>query len=278
MSMKNAPQSYFTDFSRVGSVGTLAAVFSMHGNVFLLCRSGVRWTSPSLFFPLVWGFCFPCELMRTVSPRLIARQPAGPRGGDLEDTSKQTSLVCLSIFKHPVVLGTVLPLNRWRNGLQLFQHPVLGHNPRVAEAGLRLGQSDPTSRGHPLCSASTWPREWARWRSSLGLCAGGEAEPNASSMVLFVKRRWHRPFESYPRTLHVPQDHPSCLTCFWVPDPSICLCFPEVELPLKKDGFTSESTTLEALLRGEGVEKKVDAREEESIQEIQVPCTCQGSP
>ncbi|KAK2507566.1 hypothetical protein MC885_003328, partial [Smutsia gigantea] len=44
---------------------------------------------------------------------------------------------------------------------------------------------------------------------------------------------------------------------------------PEVELPLKKDGFTSESTTLEALLRGEGVEKKVDAREEESVQEIQ---------
>lgn len=49
-----------------------------------------------------------------------------------------------------------------------------------------------------------------------------------------------------------------------------CSCFSEVELPLKKDGFTSESTTLEALLRGEGVEKKVDAREEESIQEIQV--------
>lgn len=43
-----------------------------------------------------------------------------------------------------------------------------------------------------------------------------------------------------------------------------------MELPLKKDGFTSESTTLEALLRGEGVEKKVDAREEESMQEIQV--------
>uniref|UniRef100_G3TSX1 Double PHD fingers 3 n=1 Tax=Loxodonta africana TaxID=9785 RepID=G3TSX1_LOXAF len=45
--------------------------------------------------------------------------------------------------------------------------------------------------------------------------------------------------------------------------------FSEVELPLKKDGFTSESTTLEALLRGEGVEKKVDTREEESIQGIQ---------
>ncbi|CAO2586831.1 Zinc finger protein DPF3 [Lemmus lemmus] len=54
-----------------------------------------------------------------------------------------------------------------------------------------------------------------------------------------------------------------CLTSLSV------LLFPEVELPLKKDGFTSESTTLEALLRGEGVEKKVDAREEESIQEIQ---------
>lgn len=59
--------------------------------------------------------------------------------------------------------------------------------------------------------------------------------------------------------------------------PSV-LVFPEVELPLKKDGFTSESTTLEALLRGEGVEKKVDAREEESIQEIQVPCLGHGSP
>lgn len=43
-----------------------------------------------------------------------------------------------------------------------------------------------------------------------------------------------------------------------------------MELPLKKDGLTSESTTLEALLRGEAVEKKVDTREEESIQEIQV--------
>lgn len=54
------------------------------------------------------------------------------------------------------------------------------------------------------------------------------------------------------------------------PDLPFCVCFSEVELPLKKDGFTSESTTLEALLRGEGVEKKVDAREEDSIQEIQV--------
>lgn len=74
-------------------------------------------------------------------------------------------------------------------------------------------------------------------------------------------------------TLLEPLTRPSgCLT-----RPSV-LVFPEVELPLKKDGFTSESTTLEALLRGEGVEKKVDAREEESIQEIQVPCLGHGSP
>ncbi|XP_061853667.1 zinc finger protein DPF3 isoform X2 [Colius striatus] len=44
---------------------------------------------------------------------------------------------------------------------------------------------------------------------------------------------------------------------------------PEVDLPLKKDGFTSESTTLEALLRGEGIEKKTDTKEEDTIQEIQ---------
>uniref|UniRef100_A0A7M4FNE1 Double PHD fingers 3 n=1 Tax=Crocodylus porosus TaxID=8502 RepID=A0A7M4FNE1_CROPO len=44
---------------------------------------------------------------------------------------------------------------------------------------------------------------------------------------------------------------------------------PEVDLPLKKDGFTSEGTTLEALLRGEGIEKKMDTKEEDTIQEIQ---------
>uniref|UniRef100_A0A8D1RW31 Double PHD fingers 3 n=1 Tax=Sus scrofa TaxID=9823 RepID=A0A8D1RW31_PIG len=61
------------------------------------------------------------------------------------------------------------------------------------------------------------------------------------------------------RRLHPPED----------PKLRLLEIKPEVELPLKKDGFTSESTTLEALLRGEGVEKKVDTREEESIQEIQ---------
>ncbi|XP_060031513.1 zinc finger protein DPF3 isoform X3 [Erinaceus europaeus] len=61
------------------------------------------------------------------------------------------------------------------------------------------------------------------------------------------------------RRLHPPED----------PKLRLLEIKPEVELPLKKDGLTSESTTLEALLRGGGVEKKVDAREEESIQEIQ---------
>ncbi|XP_032200939.1 zinc finger protein DPF3 isoform X1 [Mustela erminea] len=61
------------------------------------------------------------------------------------------------------------------------------------------------------------------------------------------------------RRLHPPED----------PKLRLLEIKPEVELPLKKDGFTSESTTLEALLRGEGVEKKVDAKEEESMQEIQ---------
>jgi hypothetical protein len=66
--------------------------------------------------------------------------------------------------------------------------------------------------------------------------------------------------------------------CFYWPDLPFWVCFSEVELPLKKDGFTSESTTLEALLRGEGVEKKVDAREEESIQETQVLLHLLGAP
>uniref|UniRef100_A0A5F8GCS5 Double PHD fingers 3 n=1 Tax=Monodelphis domestica TaxID=13616 RepID=A0A5F8GCS5_MONDO len=61
------------------------------------------------------------------------------------------------------------------------------------------------------------------------------------------------------RRLHPPED----------PKLRLLEIKPEVDLPLKKDGFTSESTTLEALLRGEGIEKKVDAKEEENIQEIQ---------
>ncbi|XP_077118068.1 zinc finger protein DPF3 isoform X5 [Ranitomeya variabilis] len=42
----------------------------------------------------------------------------------------------------------------------------------------------------------------------------------------------------------------------------------DVDFPLRKDNVMSEGTTLEALLRGEGLEKK-DIREEDSLQEIQ---------
>ncbi|CAJ0944366.1 unnamed protein product, partial [Ranitomeya imitator] len=42
----------------------------------------------------------------------------------------------------------------------------------------------------------------------------------------------------------------------------------DVDFPLRKDNVMSEGTTLEALLRGEGLEKK-DVREEDSLQEIQ---------
>ncbi|XP_069065049.1 zinc finger protein DPF3 isoform X2 [Pleurodeles waltl] len=42
----------------------------------------------------------------------------------------------------------------------------------------------------------------------------------------------------------------------------------EADLALKKDGVLSEGTTLEALLRGEGIDKK-DSRDEDSLLEIQ---------
>ncbi|XP_073466552.1 zinc finger protein DPF3 isoform X4 [Aquarana catesbeiana] len=43
---------------------------------------------------------------------------------------------------------------------------------------------------------------------------------------------------------------------------------PDVDYPLRKDNVMSEGTTLEALLRGDGLEKK-DIRDEDSLQEIQ---------
>nr|XP_020768999.1 zinc finger protein DPF3-like [Odocoileus virginianus texanus] len=81
-----------------------------------------------------------------------------------------------------------------------------------------------------------------------------EASLAPGQLYTYPARCWRK-----KRRLHPPED----------PKLRLLEIKPEVELPLKKDGFTSESTTLEALLRGEGVEKKVDAREEENIQEIQ---------
>lgn len=50
-----------------------------------------------------------------------------------------------------------------------------------------------------------------------------------------------------------------------------CSLVTDVDFPLRKDNVMSEGTTLEALLRGEGLEKK-DVRDEDSLQEIQVSC------
>ncbi|XP_075470347.1 zinc finger protein DPF3 isoform X7 [Ascaphus truei] len=61
------------------------------------------------------------------------------------------------------------------------------------------------------------------------------------------KRRLHPPEDPRLRLLEIKSD---------------------VDFPLRKDNVISEGTTLEALLRGEGIEKK-DARDEDSLQEIQ---------
>ncbi|XP_056401757.1 zinc finger protein DPF3 isoform X2 [Hyla sarda] len=61
------------------------------------------------------------------------------------------------------------------------------------------------------------------------------------------KRRLHHPEDPRLRLLEIKAD---------------------VDFPLRKDNVVSEGTTLEALLRGEGLEKK-DARDEDSLQEIQ---------
>lgn len=147
---------------------------------------------------------------------------------------------------------------------------------RVAEAGLRPRPSDPTSIWCPFCSASTFSEGAARvgiylWDRGL------ESEKlDPTPMSCSTWRREHR------WSCVLPKSSGSCMPSKVISSaPPVspascgltllfCPCCSEVELPLKKDGFTSESTTLEALLRGEGVEKKVDAREEESIQEIQV--------
>uniref|UniRef100_A0A6I8SPG2 D4, zinc and double PHD fingers, family 3 n=1 Tax=Xenopus tropicalis TaxID=8364 RepID=A0A6I8SPG2_XENTR len=61
------------------------------------------------------------------------------------------------------------------------------------------------------------------------------------------KRRLHPPEDPRLRLLEIKSD---------------------VDFPLRKDNVLAEGTTLEALLRGEGIEKK-DVRDEESLQEIQ---------
>uniref|UniRef100_A0A8C3RNN8 Double PHD fingers 3 n=1 Tax=Chelydra serpentina TaxID=8475 RepID=A0A8C3RNN8_CHESE len=92
------------------------------------------------------------------------------------------------------------------------------------------------------------------------------------------KRRLHPPEDSRLKLLEIKPEPGNLLPILLLPPLCSCVqaidiiflfCFSEVDLPLKKDGFTSEGTTLEALLRGEGIEKKVDTKEEDTIQEIQ---------
>eukprot|EP00062_Callorhinchus_milii_P008702 gi/632951693/ref/XP_007891440.1/ PREDICTED: zinc finger protein DPF3 isoform X1 [Callorhinchus milii] len=61
------------------------------------------------------------------------------------------------------------------------------------------------------------------------------------------------------RRLHPPED----------PRLRLCEIKLEGEISLKKDGVSSEGTTLEALLRGEGLEKRNDSKEDETLNEIQ---------
>ncbi|XP_066550425.1 zinc finger protein DPF3 isoform X2 [Amia ocellicauda] len=75
----------------------------------------------------------------------------------------------------------------------------------------------------------------------------------SGQMYTYPARCWRK-----KRRLHPPVD----------PQLRLCELKLEGELPQKKDGPT-EGTTLEALLRGEGLEKKNNSKEEESLLEIQ---------
>lgn len=133
----------------------------------------------------------------------------------------------------------------------------------MAEAGPRPRLSDPISTRRPSCSSSAVSEAAGRAGIDLRDC---EQDPEKLDPTAVSCSSWGREHTRPRGPSPAPPAPPasSGLTLLF------CSCFSEVELPLKKDGFTSESTTLEALLRGEGVEKKVDTREEESIQEIQV--------
>nr|XP_014346595.1 PREDICTED: zinc finger protein DPF3 isoform X1 [Latimeria chalumnae] len=61
------------------------------------------------------------------------------------------------------------------------------------------------------------------------------------------------------RRLHPPED----------PRLKLLEVKPEGDASLKKDGISSEGTTLEALLRGDAVERKADPKEEDNTPEIQ---------
>ena len=150
---------------------------------------------------------------------------------------------------------------------------------RVAEARERPCPSNPVSIRCPSYPASTVSEGAGRGGLWLGDWELEMEKPDPTPVFAFGLEGSAKAVSSPSQMLRFllalkgpPAPVPPALSGL-----TLLFCFSEVELPLKKDGFTSESTTLEALLRGEGVEKKLDAREEENIQEIQVFLCLRGS-
>ncbi|XP_055497002.1 zinc finger protein DPF3-like isoform X2 [Leucoraja erinacea] len=73
-------------------------------------------------------------------------------------------------------------------------------------------------------------------------------------LYTYPARCWHK-----KRRLHPPED----------PRLRLCEIKLEGEITLKRDGVSAEGTTLEALLRGEALEKRNDPKEDETLNEIQ---------
>ncbi|KAK6481180.1 zinc finger protein DPF3 isoform X1 [Huso huso] len=76
----------------------------------------------------------------------------------------------------------------------------------------------------------------------------------SGQMYTYPARCWRK-----KRRLHPPED----------PQLRLCELRLEGELPQRKEGQPAEGTTLEALLRGEGLDKKNNSKDEESLLEIQ---------
>ncbi|XP_033002376.1 zinc finger protein DPF3 isoform X4 [Lacerta agilis] len=171
------------------------------------------------------------QAFNIISP-LLSFQPPPPCGGDRKGNNRQRAdQRCFP-----------------RNGLgdQFYKEAIehcRSYNSRLcAERSVRLPFLD-SQTGVAQNNCYIWMEKRHR---GPGLAPG--------QLYTYPARCWRK-----KRRLHPPED--SRLKLLEIK--------PEVDLPLKKDGFTSEGTTLEALLRGEGLEKKVDTKEEDTLQEIQ---------
>uniref|UniRef100_A0A8C9NI38 Double PHD fingers 3 n=2 Tax=Passeroidea TaxID=175121 RepID=A0A8C9NI38_SERCA len=173
-------------------------------------------------------------------------------------TSVRAKFFCLSIFKPTsrslfllllegaVQSFSLCPVSLGSLGDQFYKEAIehcRSYNSRLcAERSVRLPFLD-SQTGVAQNNCYIWMEKRHR---GPGLAPG--------QLYTYPARCWRK-----KRRLHPPED--SRLKLLEIK--------PEVDLPLKKDGFTSESTTLEALLRGEAIEKKTDTKEEDTIQEIQ---------